>query len=128
MIITPDALELRKRAVAPGGPLAPLFDSLAAELEPWLGRKVYVPEAKALLSRVGGRCETDGSVLEFDPASGMLYYSDASALYSVNAATGAAALIGPHGVSGIAGLAVPEPAGLAMLLPLLLMARRKRIC
>ena len=69
VIITPDALELRKRAVAPGGPLAPLFDSLAAELEPWLGRKVYVPDAKALLSRVGGRCETDGSNLEFDPAS-----------------------------------------------------------
>ena len=70
MIVLDDAkLEERRRAVAPGGPLAPLFDSLASELEPLLGRELMIPTEKALLSRVGGRCEIDGSVLEFDPWS-----------------------------------------------------------
>ena len=34
-----------------------------------LGREPYVPGEKALLSKVGGRCETDGTELVFDPMS-----------------------------------------------------------
>jgi hypothetical protein len=55
-----------RRAVA-AGPLAPLADSLAAELEPLLARDLYIPGEKAVLSREGGRCAVDGSLLEFDP-------------------------------------------------------------
>lgn len=71
MLLLDDArLEERRRAVrGPRGPLAPLYDSLASELEPLLGRGPYIPEAKALLSRAGGRCEIDGAVLDFDPWS-----------------------------------------------------------
>jgi hypothetical protein len=60
---------LDERRAAAAGPLAPLADSLAAELEPLLRRELYVPAAKALLSRAGGRCEVDGSALDFDPWS-----------------------------------------------------------
>ena len=54
--------------------------------------------------------------LEFDPASGILYYSDNTNLYSVNTSSGAALLIGPHGVAPMAGLAavVPEVHGMAV--------------
>ena len=70
MLLLADAkLEERRKAVGRGGPLAPLFDSLAAELEPLIGREPYVPDEKALLSRAGGRCERDGTTLEFDPYS-----------------------------------------------------------
>lgn len=68
MLLLSDArLDDRRRAAA--GPLAPLFQSLATELEPLVGRAPYIPEAKALLSRAGGRCELDGAVLDFDPRS-----------------------------------------------------------
>jgi DNA-binding beta-propeller fold protein YncE len=71
--------------------------------------------------------------LEIDPDSGILYYSDNQNLYSVNKTTGAATLIGAHGVSGMAGLAagnpgVPEPATLvpAASVSLMLLRRRRR--
>ena len=51
------------------GPLAPLADSLSADLEPLLGRAPYIPSEKALLSKVGGRCETDGTDFDFNPFS-----------------------------------------------------------
>jgi hypothetical protein len=57
------------RRLAVGGPLAPLFESLVGELRPLLDRGFRIPTAKALLSRAGGRCERDGSVLDFDPWS-----------------------------------------------------------
>jgi hypothetical protein len=68
--------------------------------------------------------------LEFDPDSGILYYSDASNLYSVNVTSGAATLIGAHGVFEMSGLAaaVPEPVGLALLASLLMIMRRARLC
>ena len=62
-------LNERRPAVGPGGPLAPLFESLAAELDPLLGSAPYLPTAKALLSRAGGRCEREGATLDFDPGS-----------------------------------------------------------
>ena len=62
-------LNERRAAVAAGGALAPLADSIAADLEIVMSRKLYVPPEKALLSRAGGRCEDDGTQLEFDPYS-----------------------------------------------------------
>jgi hypothetical protein len=67
LLIDAKGLDDRRRAVA--GPLRPLFESLTAELEPVLARELYVPREKALLSRAGGRCERDGTNLEFDPFS-----------------------------------------------------------
>jgi hypothetical protein len=55
-----------RRSVATG-PLAPLADSLAGELDPLLATDIYIPREKAVLSRGGGRCAADGSPLEFDP-------------------------------------------------------------
>jgi hypothetical protein len=68
MLLLPERL-LDARRVAAAGPLKALADSLAAELEPLLARKLYVPTEKALLSRIGGRCERDNTVLNFDPFS-----------------------------------------------------------
>jgi prepilin-type processing-associated H-X9-DG protein len=67
LLLSPSALDARRTVTAQE--LAPLADSLAADLSPVLARDVYVPEHKALLSRDGGRCERDGSMLEFDPFS-----------------------------------------------------------
>jgi hypothetical protein len=70
MLLLDDArLDERRRAANGGGPLAPLYESLASEIEPLLGKAPYIPQAKALLSRAGGRCEIDGAVLDFDPWS-----------------------------------------------------------
>jgi hypothetical protein len=65
LLLAPDRWPER-RAVA-AGPLAPLADSLAKELEPLLAADVYIPREKAVLSREGGRCAVDGALLEFDP-------------------------------------------------------------
>ena len=68
--------------------------------------------------------------LEFDALAGVLYYSDGDRLYTVNPQTGGATLIGAHGVSNLAGLAVrvPEPAGMTMMAAaaVTLMASRRR--
>jgi len=70
MLLLDSARLAEHRALAaPGGALAPLADSIAADLERLMSREVYVPPEKALLSRAGGRCETDGTQLEFDPYS-----------------------------------------------------------
>ena len=55
----------RRRVAA--GALAPLAHSLAAICEPLLSRDLYFPTEKALLSREGGRCARDGTLLDFDP-------------------------------------------------------------
>ncbi|HVT40127.1 MAG TPA: heparinase II/III family protein [Gemmatimonadaceae bacterium] len=68
MLLLPESLLPERRAAAAGA-LASLAESLAADLEPLLQGGIYMPEAKALLSRAGGRCETDGTPLEFDPFS-----------------------------------------------------------
>lgn len=65
LLISADALRERQGIAA--GPLAPLARSLAADLEPLLSRELYFPREKALLSRGGGRCARDGTLLEFDP-------------------------------------------------------------
>jgi hypothetical protein len=68
MLLLPES-RLAGRREAAAGALAPLADSLAADLEALLRSGIYLPEAKALLSRNGGRCESDGTPLEFDPFS-----------------------------------------------------------
>jgi hypothetical protein len=55
------------RRAAAIGPLAPLAQSLARDLELLESREIYFPSEKALLSREGGRCARDGTLLEFDP-------------------------------------------------------------
>lgn len=65
LLLSPPALD--ERAAVASGPLRLLAESLAADLEPLLARDLYIPEAKALLSREGGRCARDGTLLAFDP-------------------------------------------------------------
>ena len=67
LLLDPEALAARRGVAA--NELAPLARSLAADLAPLLGREPYIPAAKALLSRDGGRCARDGTLLEFDPHS-----------------------------------------------------------
>ncbi|MBI2795186.1 MAG: heparinase II/III family protein [Gemmatimonadetes bacterium] len=69
MIVFRDRAALEARRAVAAGPLAPLADSLAADLEPWLGRDIALPAEKARLTRHGGRCPADGTPLAFDPAS-----------------------------------------------------------
>jgi hypothetical protein len=69
MTLLVDRTRLTTRRDAAAGPLSPLAVSLARDLEPLLGREPYVPREKARLSRDGGRCPRDGTLLEFDPFS-----------------------------------------------------------
>jgi hypothetical protein len=65
LLLTDDALSARREVAR--GQLHPLAASLATDLEPLLTREIYFPAQKALLSREGGRCARDGTLLEFDP-------------------------------------------------------------
>ena len=73
MIIFADAGALDARRVAVAGPLAPLADSLAADLAPWLDRDLPLPREKARMTRAGGRCSYDGTLLAFDPGQPRLH-------------------------------------------------------
>src|SRR3954464_12119627 len=64
-----DAARLTERGGIARGALAPLHDSLREDLQPVLAPRPEVPRVKALLSRAGGRCENDGTLLDFDPRS-----------------------------------------------------------
>lgn len=68
MILLGDG-DIETHRVVSRGPLAPLADSLRADLGRVLERPLFVPEEKAKLSRRGGRCAHDGTMLEFDPFS-----------------------------------------------------------
>ena len=65
LLLTPD--RWARRAIEIGGELAPLADGIARDIEPVLARPLHIPSEKALLSREGGRCPRDGTLLEFDP-------------------------------------------------------------
>ena len=62
-----DAAGLEQRARVVQGPLAQLHASLARDLDDAVRERIRIPRDKALLSRTGGRCERDGTALEFDP-------------------------------------------------------------
>lgn len=69
MLLAPDEEIDRRRDVA-AGPLASLADSLAADLDRLLpDADFFVPREKARMTRRGGRCERDGTFLDFDPRS-----------------------------------------------------------
>ena len=59
--------ELEERRTVAAGPLRPLAASLAEDLSAAIDTPLYVPDEKALLSREGGRCPRDGTLLDFDP-------------------------------------------------------------
>ena len=65
ILISPAALAVR--ADVARGPLQSLAASLAADLERLAASDIYFPRDKALLSRDGGRCARDGTLLDFDP-------------------------------------------------------------
>ena len=65
ILIAAETLQLR-RSLARGS-LAPLALGLRAELAPVLTGAIEIPRDKALLSRTGGRCPDDGTLLRFDP-------------------------------------------------------------
>jgi hypothetical protein len=69
MSVLVSASELEARRLVAAGPLGPLTKSLAADLSEVIARPLYVPKQKALLSREGGRCPRDGTLLDFDPFS-----------------------------------------------------------
>ena len=69
MTLLLDAASLDARRAIAAGPLAPLADSLRADLDRLLRDGFEVPHEKALLSRDGGRCPRDGMLLRFDPFS-----------------------------------------------------------
>ena len=62
-------VRIAERRKTAKGPLAPLAESLAADLGPLVMDGFTVPREKARLSRAGGRCPHDGTLLEFDPFS-----------------------------------------------------------
>ncbi|MEO7359644.1 MAG: heparinase II/III family protein [Gemmatimonadaceae bacterium] len=57
-----------RRALAASA-LSPLASALRAELEPLVHGPLPIPEQKARLTRVGGRCSFDATLLDFDPWS-----------------------------------------------------------
>ncbi len=67
-LILTAAERIARQAVASGA-LAPLADSLAADLERLLNVRLDIPRDKARLSRAGGRCPVDGTALDYDPWS-----------------------------------------------------------
>ena len=67
MSLLATAAELEARKSVARGELRPLADGLRRELEPLIHEPPDVPREKAMLSRHGGRCPIDGSLLIFDP-------------------------------------------------------------
>ncbi|HJU64037.1 MAG TPA: heparinase II/III family protein [Gemmatimonadaceae bacterium] len=67
LLIEEGQLEVRRSAAH--GPLSPLAASLSADLSGVLAAGTHIPTEKALLSRDGGRCARDGTMLDFDPYS-----------------------------------------------------------
>ncbi|MBC7896463.1 MAG: heparinase II/III family protein [Cytophagaceae bacterium] len=68
LLIGSDALASRRDVAA--GPLAPLAQSLRADLAPLLeAPNIQLPSEKARMTRTGGRCPVHGVLLRFDPQS-----------------------------------------------------------
>ncbi len=69
LIVAPDELERRRAEIARDRGLEGLDARLRAHLGEVLAHPLYVPEAKALLSRWGAQCRDDQADLAFDPWS-----------------------------------------------------------
>ena len=69
MTLLIDEATLQRRSGVVRDALAPLAASLAADLAPLLERAPEIPRLKARLTRAGGRCAADGTLLVFDPYS-----------------------------------------------------------
>ena len=69
VLIAPEVLERRRGQLAASADLTVLEQRLRAEVGEFVARPLYVPEAKALLSRWGSLCRDDGAELAFDPWS-----------------------------------------------------------
>jgi hypothetical protein len=67
VVLTGEALLARREEARHSGDLPALAASLAGEVQGVLAHPLYVPEAKALLSRWGAHCKDDGAELAFDP-------------------------------------------------------------
>jgi hypothetical protein len=67
VLVSPEALERRRGQIMASADLASLKARLCAEIGPFVTRPLYVPEAKALMSRWGSLCRDDGAELGFDP-------------------------------------------------------------
>lgn len=67
ILLNSSDLQARRRAAASA--LAPLADSLRADMERVLREAPAISGQKAMLTRDGGRCPIDGAPLEFDPYS-----------------------------------------------------------
>ena len=63
------AFDVAERRALAATTLAPLVRSLRWEVEPMFNGPLPIPERKARLTRVGGRCSFDGTLLDFDPWS-----------------------------------------------------------
>ena len=70
----PETLEVRRQEVGRSPELSELLGRLDRLVRPVLVGDLYFPRYKALLSRDGGVCETDGSRLSFDPLSPERHY------------------------------------------------------
>jgi hypothetical protein len=68
-MLTFDALAARRTLIDESPDLTALRDHLVARARPVIEQMPPVPRVKALLSRDGGSCPTDGTVLLFDPWS-----------------------------------------------------------
>ena len=67
MSLLVSAAALDARGAVARGALADLAQGLRRELEPLLSGSHDVPAEKAWLTRAGGRCDRDGSLLVYDP-------------------------------------------------------------
>lgn len=67
LLLDAATLAARRALVEPGAPFAAAADGIAAELDRAIAAAVGVPREKAVLTRVGGRCPVDGTLLVHDP-------------------------------------------------------------
>ena len=67
LLWTAESVAARRALVEKSAELTALRDRLTLDLTPFLERPLYMPEAKALLSRWGSLCRDDGAELAFDP-------------------------------------------------------------
>ena len=63
------SFDIEQRRALGAHTFAPLVAALRAELDPMIRGAIPIPETKARLTRIGGRCAIDGTLLAFDPWS-----------------------------------------------------------